>query len=65
MKRFIFLQLFPVGPASGNKVMDEYFCASLQEAVIEFSNRFPHLELNKDGYAKIGSLSFCVAEFFS
>jgi len=69
MKRFAFLQLFPTPHpdmynTSGNKVMDEHSCSSFQEAVIEFRRRFPHLNLNDNGYSKVGNSSFCIAEYF-
>ena len=65
MKKYYLLMLWPVGwSGSANKVMHESVKANSKEAIKEFQLLFPHLLLNDDGYAKIESISYCIAEAY-
>ena len=64
-KRFALLRLFPCGDfRSGNTVIaetDRYM--TKKEALDLFQSAFFDLNLNSNGYAKIGDIRYCIAEF--
>ena len=65
MKTFSLLKLFPVGYLSGNQVINEVSYPTKDQAVNIFQKLYPELDLNSNGYAKHGEISYCVAEHYS
>jgi hypothetical protein len=63
MKRYALLYLYPCGWGSGNKVIAEYACFHSDEAVKHFQTCYPSLELDSNGYAKVGEMTYCIAQF--
>lgn len=66
MKKFALLKLFPTGNfASGNQVINELdYSICKEEAVQYFRENHPELNLNDNGYAKHGDVSYCIAEYY-
>ena len=64
-KRYALLRLFPCGDfRSGNTVIAETNQYMTKEQAIDlFQSAFANLTLNSNGYAKIGEISYCIAEF--
>ena len=63
MKHFYLLKLFPAGNfASGNQCINEVTKLNIDYAIKTFQLCHPELNLNNDGYAKHGDISYCVAE---
>lgn len=63
MKRYALLLL----QNGGNQVCDEVGPCEKSTAIANFKERFPHLNLDNDGYAKIGlanggHITYCIAE---
>ena len=65
IKTYALLKLFPAGQwnQSGNKELAS-FKGIKSDAIAYFKSIYPELNLDKDGYAKEGVDSFCVAEYF-
>ena len=64
MKKFYFVQLWPVGNGSANRVLLEYQAKTKERAIEYFCQRFPLFLLNSDGYLKIDEITYTVCESF-
>ena len=63
MKTFSLLQVYPCGWQSGNRpIGNDFECIVKPEAVLHFQQKYPQLNLNSDGYSKLGDISYCLAE---
>ena len=66
MKKFSLLKLFPTGNfASGNLVMNEVSWETKKKAIEFLQRLYPELNLDDNGYAKHGEITYCVAEHYS
>ena len=58
--------LYSYGFGSGNKVIAENMSPTHAHAVSVFQNKYPHLLLDDDGYAKtMDGFSYCIAQEFN
>lgn len=61
MKRYALLSLLH----NANAVIGECVAPDLKTAVSQFQMMHPDLGLDKDGYAKDGDVTYCVAEYWN
>jgi hypothetical protein len=55
---------YPSG-VSSNEVVEKSICKSEKDAVLYFQEKYPNLNLNKNGYSKIGETTYCVASVWA
>ena len=59
MKRFAFLRL----ERGANKVIFDANATDSKHAIEQFNKSLAGIQLDMDGYAKLGDVTFCIAEY--
>ena len=60
MKRFALLRL----ENNANKVIFDTQAATMKNAIEQFNKSLTSIQLDANGYGKLGDVTFCIAEYF-